>query len=223
MKFSTFLLGGVAFLGLSSAAFAADLIISQPVPSTVLSSGTDWSGFYAGGHVGYGWGDWDYSGTYEPGPTPFTRRGEPEGWLAGVQVGHNWQVDNVVFGLQADLDLAGIEVANPSGANDSLDAFGTLSGRVGLALGSMLPYVKLGAGIGSATGVWQGGEEAHAGAYGWVAGAGLEVAVTDSVSAFVEYDYIGFKTDTFEFTTASGRVDVEGSLQTVKAGLNFRF
>jgi opacity protein-like surface antigen len=222
MKFSTFLLGGVAVLGLGSAAFAADLIIDEPVPATVLSSGTDWSGLYIGAHVGYGWGDWDYSGSFDGTPS-FTRSGEPEGVLGGVQIGHNWQVDNVVLGLQADLDLAGIKVENPSGEYDSLDAFGTLSGRVGLALDSVLPYVKLGAGIGSATGTWAGGEEAQAGAYGWLAGAGLEVAVTDSISAFVEYNYIGFKTDTFEFTTANGRVDVEGSVQTIKTGLNFRF
>ena len=222
MRLATILLGGAAVLGLSSAAFAADLIIAEPA-STVLSSGTDWSGLYAGAHIGYGWGDWDYSGSFGPGPTPFTRSGAPDGVIGGVQIGYNWQVDNVVFGLQADLDLAGITVANPSGQDDSLDAFGTLSGRVGLALGSVLPYVKLGAGIGTATGTWLGGEEAHAAAYGWLAGAGLEVAVTDTVSAFVEYNYVGFKSDTFEFTTANGRVDVEGSVSTVKAGLNFRF
>jgi len=221
MRFSTLLLGGVAFMGLSSAAFAADLIVSEPVPSTVLSSGTDWSGLYIGAHVGYGWGDWDYSGV--TGADPFTFEGvEPEGAIGGVQIGYNWQVDNVVFGLQADLTLAGIEVENPPGSGefDSLDAYGTLSGRVGLALGSVLPYVKLGGLVGTATGSYDGQTD-NAAVYGWLAGAGLEVAVTDQISAFVEYDYIGIKGDTFEFTGAS--VDAKGSVQTVKAGLNFKF
>lgn len=216
MKLSTLLLGGVALLGLSSAAFAADLIVDEPAaPVTVLSSGTDWSGFYAGAHVGYGWGDWDYSGD-------FVQDGvAPEGAIGGVQIGYNWQVDNIVFGLQADLDLAGVKVENFPGEFDSLDAYGTLSGRIGLALGNVLPYVKLGGVLASGTGTFAG-EEVQASSHGWLGGVGVEMAVADNISAFVEYNYMSLESDTFEFA-GPVNVDVDGNVQTIKAGLNFKF
>lgn len=209
MKFSTFLLGGVAALALSSGAFAADLIVDEPAP-TVLSSGTDWSGFYAGFNVGYG------AGTIEA--TDLGLEEDTNGFFGGVQIGYNFQADNIVFGIQSDLALSGVENDDEDPA-DSLDWFGSTTGRVGVALDTILPYVKAGIAYGAGTGTNNDIEDTQT-SVGWTAGLGVEVALSDSMSLFAEYDYYDFGTATFNF---GADVDVDTTLHAVKAGLNFKF
>ncbi len=65
---------------------------------------------------------------------------------------------------------------------------------------------------------------------GWTVGAGVEWAVWENLSAKIEYDYLGFANKPvaldpivgFAFTPQLV-VNVEHSIQTVKAGLNWRF
>jgi outer membrane immunogenic protein len=85
----------------------------------------NWTGFYAGGNIGYGWGKAETDVT-TPGftvdapatgvaPTfpvaipgsAFSESLKPSGWVGGGQIGWNSQFGNWVFGLEADLQASG--------------------------------------------------------------------------------------------------------------------
>ena len=105
--------GPFAALGLSvlatslaTSALAADLPVkAPPVPAVQAVS---WTGLYVGGHAGYAWGRSDGDLTFDPGTGPIVvfdpshRRIDSEGWLAGGQIGFNYQFNSLVFGLEAD-------------------------------------------------------------------------------------------------------------------------
>ena len=69
-------------------------------PPIVVDPSYNWSGFYIGGNVGYGWGDADTS--FNPLPSaaafvnlaPTTLGPDPQGVVGGVQAGYNWQAGN---------------------------------------------------------------------------------------------------------------------------------
>src|SRR5712692_10749932 len=75
----------------------AGTLSAKPVPEPTIPppSTNKWTGFYGGGHVGYGWGRADTS--FTPLPTaasfsdmlPTTLRPDPKGIIAGGQVGYN--------------------------------------------------------------------------------------------------------------------------------------
>jgi len=75
--------------------------IVLPPPST-----NKWTGFYGGGHVGYGWGRADTS--FTPLPTavsffdmlPTTLRPDPRGVIAGGQLGYNKEFTPIVLSAE---------------------------------------------------------------------------------------------------------------------------
>lgn len=72
-----------------------------PPPST-----NKWTGFYGGGHVGYGWGRADTSFTPLPTATSFgdmaptTLRPDPKGVIAGGQIGFNKEFSPLVLSAE---------------------------------------------------------------------------------------------------------------------------
>lgn len=220
MKFSTFLLSGAAILGLGSAAFAADLIVDAPAaPATVLSSSTDWSGFYVGVHGGYGAGVLNLSA---PGFIDADDEDEDvDGFFGGVQLGYNFQSDALLFGVQTDLSLSGIASDEDGGGeDDTIDWLGSTTGRVGFVADSFVPYLKGGIAYAGGTGHALDEEDSQT-HIGWTVGAGLEVAIADNISVFGEYDYYDFGEATYDFTPFDA--DVTSTLNTVKVGLNVGF
>lgn len=216
MKFMSGLLAAAAVAGFSSAAISADLIVQDPIAMAVPSA--DWSGFYVGGHVGYGAGVMNLS-------APFIDADDEAqdvaGYLGGLQLGYNMQMDSVLFGLQTDLSLSGIASDEDGGGeDDTIDWLGSTTARVGIVADSFVPYLKGGVAYGGGTGD-AAGESISKTQFGWTVGAGLEFALTDSISVFGEYDYYNFGSTTYEF--AVGDVDVDTDLHVIKTGLNFRF
>lgn len=65
----------------------------------------DWTGFYIGGNVGYGWGTIDPKGG---------KNFDVNGVLGGGQIGANWQFSQFVLGLETD--IAGRASRAPSAA-----------------------------------------------------------------------------------------------------------
>lgn len=118
----------VAFVAMMAAgsAMAADLPLKAP-PLPVWS----WTGFYAGGNLGYGWASdpstlndststtltrCDNCDTPTPTLTPLgttvtaaagTANVNPNGVIGGLQVGYNWQNNSIVYGLEADIQASG--------------------------------------------------------------------------------------------------------------------
>jgi len=82
----------------AGAAHAADM----PLKAPALRSVYDWTGFYVGGHFGYG------GGSLGPGTNPLPEQGvlfptSVTGLIGGYQVGYNRELANrIVLGIEAD-------------------------------------------------------------------------------------------------------------------------
>ena len=98
------------FLALTGAAIAADP--AEPA--------TDWSGFYIGLNAGYAFTNADFDATATSGsalacgplaecPTSSavaaSRDVDADGFIGGLQVGVNYQMDSIVAGLEADIQF----------------------------------------------------------------------------------------------------------------------
>jgi outer membrane immunogenic protein len=98
----------------------------------------DWSGFYVGGHAGYG--DVDDDGFFASSVDLSFGGGA---FVTGGQVGWNWQHDDWVFG--AEVDISSLDWRDPSVREERYIAdanyLSTLRGRVGWADGNVLFYV----------------------------------------------------------------------------------
>ena len=176
-----------------------------------------WTGVYVGVHAGGGWADLGVGDT-------------GTGFIGGGQVGFNYQVNQWVWGLEADISGSGIKnnlatIGTPFGpitANFNWNSLTTLTPRFGYAFNNWLVYGKVG-------GAWADvsvsvnapfGFSSSAGgtASGWVAGVGAEYAFRNNWSAKVEYNHFDFGSDGGTFITGN-----TVTLNTVKAGVNYHF
>lgn len=190
-----------------------------------------WTGFYLGGHVGYG------TGTFGDGTQPLPSQGvffphSLTGLIAGYQAGYNWQLsNNVVLGLEADVSLTSPldrPQLRPAPFNTTFDYFGTVHGRVGYAFGSLLPYVTGGLAFGgthidlndAAGGPLVRRGRAH---LGWAVGAGVEVALRDGWSSKLEYTHLHLGAQTYGLADIPlPDVRVAPDIHTVRLGLNYK-
>jgi outer membrane immunogenic protein len=104
----------ISALALSAAgASAADMAVKAP-PMAAPVMIYNWTGFYIGGNIGYGWGQADNS--FGPLPTaaqfvnllPLSLDSKPQGVIGGAQIGYNWQAGRFVYGLEADIQGADV-------------------------------------------------------------------------------------------------------------------
>ena len=159
----------------------------------------DWSGFYIGGHAGVGN---VHSDGFFATSLDLTFGGN--GFLAGAQIGWNFQHGNLVFGIESDFssfrwkDVNLREEHYIAEANRLL----TFRGRVGWADDNVLFYATGGlahlraqvlTSIGGLDPDQQGNEDRkNVSSYGGVAGVGLEWGVTRNVSIRAEALYLFF-------------------------------
>ena len=121
--------------------------------------GFSWTGFYVGGHLGYG--DGEFNGIFDSGELPgfpeFVARGplDVEGFLGGVQAGYNVQLGMWVLGVEGDIsfldesDKAFDPDPGPGPDTDqvraNLDTLGTLRVRGGPTFGRTFVFGTVGA------------------------------------------------------------------------------
>lgn len=139
----------LAALGLSTAlASAADMPLKAPPMAAPVASVYSWTGFYIGGHVGYGWGHTSNDSYTTAGVFLDNTTSDPSGAFGGGQIGYNWQVSpNWLIGIEADgsvSDIKGTSVGcTATGCASGLgttDDFGTVRGRVGYIINNVLLY-----------------------------------------------------------------------------------
>jgi outer membrane immunogenic protein len=197
-----------------------------------------WTGFYIGGHLGYGWGTSSSfnnpdlgNGDAFDGADGFSIN--PNGGLAGVSLGYNWQTDAFVFGVEGDLGYLGADDGDRNAlgfANAEYGVYGTLTARIGYAEDRWMFYAKGGlafADIENNAGAIAGGvvtaadfTHAHEVRAGWALGAGVEFAFQRDLSMKIEYLYMDFEGD--RSTNIDGDVfGHENDIHTVKVGLNY--
>ncbi|WP_439375480.1 outer membrane beta-barrel protein [Bradyrhizobium sp. DASA03120] len=186
------------------------------VPPAVWS----WTGGYFGGHVGGGYGRTSFSDPY--GPSIYGDVVDTPVFLAGAQIGYNWQRDRWVFGLElnasgaisdgANTCLAASGVIVSANCNAGPDVFVTGTGRLGYTFGPQghtLAYLKAGVAWQHNRGDIANGNEFYSATYpygrapqnathfdynriGGIIGAGVEHALTPAWSVNIGYDYLRF-------------------------------
>ena len=153
-------------LNVANRADVADLSLPLPVKAPTTPSGYDWSGFYAGGRVGYAWGTSNWTASTPGAPNvsgsldlfqPFDAFKDTGSFSQGLQAGYNYMLPNrIVIGAEADVTFpgfpnnAGISIGGTSnltsptlGAetfSETVLTSGTVRGRIGYAPGSWLFY-----------------------------------------------------------------------------------
>jgi outer membrane immunogenic protein len=236
---------GIAVLAsaLATQALAADLPVYTKAPPIVPV--WTWTGFYVGGNAGYSWGrastNFAESSSSTSVVTATTTSGSPlagngltattaasalgsassnmNGWLGGIQAGYNWQLQQWVFGVEADIQATGQKddplfcgtIGCPAGSlfgtsTTKLPWFGTLRGRGGFTwnvapnrpiwfyLTGGLAYGEVDASYaGGIVGGPTGAVNVNSTRTGWTVGAGGEGRLGDSNWTLkVEYLYMDF-------------------------------
>lgn len=249
------------FPGGASAADMAARYTKAPIvaPAPVFS----WTGFYIGGSAGGHWGEDRLTTTTAPAnfvtgvATALDAASgtalRPQGWIAGVQGGYNWQVNQFVVGIEADaswLDgtssravVFGPLGPGPAGTfmTDSVKAtfLATVRGRAGVAFDRGLIYVTGGAAFGELKttdtfgfpAAFLDATSATTHRTGWTVGAGTEYAFTNNWSVKAEYLYVDLGTVNIGLAcTAAPCVAVNDSVvhhryteNIGRIGLNYRF
>jgi outer membrane immunogenic protein len=233
--FGKILVAATAALASCGVAQAAD--IARPVyqaPPVVVAY--NWSGFYIGGNLGYGWGNQNGSALGLEASEGI------DGWFAGGQIGWNWQAPGSpwVWGFEVDSQFGNIGIDrlfatrgnNAIGVWSSLDYFGTARLRLGYAWDRVMFYGTGGLAWGTneiggsllvngTTFNNAGTSNSHV---GWTLGAGFEWALIDNWTAKVEYLYLNLGNENYFPNTIAGLgFDADLDVHTVKVGLNYRF
>ncbi|WP_234682988.1 outer membrane protein [Bradyrhizobium monzae] len=236
---------GIMALGLSAPASAADLA-ARPytkAPPPVVAPIYDWTGFYIGANGGWGQsrGCLNFDTTIGTVPGGCATR---SGGLVGGQVGYRWQMNQFVFGLEAQGDWADIKNTRVTLADPLLsttaktDGIGLFTAQLGWAWNASLLYVKGGGAVTSNrldlfnnfTGV--GLDSASHTRWGGALGVGWEYGFTPNWTVGVEYDHLWMGNDTHTFLGAGlvapggavllgERVSQDVDMVTIR--LNYRF
>lgn len=209
-----------AFLSLAVSAQAADLFRPAQPP---LATMDNWSGVYIGLNAGHAWGDLS---TAVPGVVSLS--GDYDGWLAGAQIGANFQRDQLVFGVEADIqasDLDHSESALGFTAENQLSWFSTLRGRAGFDMNGIMPYLTGGLAFGRNNfrlATAEGAISESKTHVGWTVGGGVEAALSETWSVKAEYLYVDLGSETY-LSQLDGGFDADADFHALRVGVNWRF
>lgn len=236
-------------MGGTNLTLAADL--SRPAPPPVYKApppppAFSWTGFYIGGNVGGAWGQSTVTDSLTG--LNFSTGNSNGVFVGGGQVGANYQISNVVLGVEGDFDWAannnsafsGVVVPGPGGGNTFAAGVNNgwitlLTGRLGIAVDRVLFYGKGGgAWVGNSgftvTDVTTGASlitSSNNSSSGWTAGGGVEWAFAGNWTVKAEYDYVGLSDASFTVPAglplAGDTFTAKRDIQMVTVGVNYLF
>lgn len=228
------LLGSTAiYLLLPLTAFAADLPKRNTAPVAPIAA-TTWTGFYFGANAGVGFDRFSADGD-KKGNDFYDYNLRKTSVAFGLQGGYNYQINNIVVGVEADITAApwmkkvgqtfeDSKLKASRTAEGRINAVGSLRGRIGFAFDKTLVYATAGVGVVSSS-----FSDAKIGVddktkFVAVGGVGVEQKLTSNISAGVEGlmfaksgNTITNAKNTRTTTYSTGNVGV------VRAKLNFSF
>ena len=242
----------------AASAHAADLPIAAPgapPAPAYMPAFYNWTGFYFGGHVGVGFVTDNLTQTVATAlePAGMLTRVDGYGVVGGAQLGVNFEFRPWVIGVEATWSASDISGSRtyPTFVGGAFERaastpkqFATAAGRFGYAFNDLLVYGKAGfawtevdyfesvltAAAMPANAFSQ--QFVRDSRIGFVAGAGLEYAFTEHLSAKVEYDFLDFGSANYIFTgliapggVAVGPVQITNTsyVHFITIGLNYRF
>jgi outer membrane immunogenic protein len=187
--------------------------VSDAAAPALMAPALIWQGFYAGGFGGK-----EFVRGHILSPTQSTRTSYDQSF-AGLYGGYNWQSGALVLGIEGDWARSPFNVG---------DGLFTLRGRAGLAFENVLVYAT--AGVGSQS--WAlvrifTREVIEQEYFGWVAGGGVEIKFSDSISSKLEVLYFDAGQERYNFPAGasygpvSATYDVENILY--RAGVSYHF
>ncbi len=204
----------------ASVAAAADLPYRAPL-TPFMPAAANWSGCYVGGHVGGGWSWTTFRTTANTSAFGDFGVGDgfdnpAAGYVAGGQVGCNYQMGRMVYGIEgsyAASDIKGTYTSafgtDPDTYTHRITSIATVTGRFGMAFDQWLFYTKLGwAGAWNKVSVVDStipgvGADAHW-HNGVTIGSGTEYAITRNWIVGFESSYYRFESKSYELGDASG-------------------
>lgn len=224
---------------LATGAMAADLAPKPYVKAPPMVAAVyNWTGFYIGGNIGYSWGrSRDNSTLTTPAGVVLFASSDSanmNGVIGGAQIGYNWQMQNWVWGLEADIqgsDQKGSRLftcpvgvctppfgvvavfpgpAVPVTLDQKLSWFGTVRGRVGiLATPTVLFYATGGLAYGEVKTTETIGAAAAVFSssdtrFGYTVGAGVEGVIGGNWTAKLEYLWVDLGRTSGSYATAIG-------------------
>ena len=242
----------VAAAGITAAAgFAADL----PAPAAPHShyappppAHYDWSGIYFGGSIGVGMAEDLVTATTTTALLNASTQTKvsPYAVIGGPQAGFNLEFAPIVVGVEATWTASDLSdnqtvptlsaVTPQEESRSATHWYATATGKIGFAANDLLFYAKGGA-------AWMHVDYAQltlnpggslnaqqlitANRSGWTAGGGIEYAFNENLSAKLEYDFLDFGTQNYNFNTLNGGaglpVSIKSETHMLTAGMNYRF
>jgi outer membrane immunogenic protein len=218
----------------SAADMAARPYVKAPAP---IAAVYNWTGFYVGGHVGWGEAKQDWFLIQNAVGFGFSK----DGVIAGGYAGYNWQLgSNFVLGAEfegswSDLQQGNVPctIGQAAICRNDVNWLGSVRGRAGVAFNQVLFYAAGGWAFADASHDRQflplGGGPFTSGVSdtrdGWVAAVGVEWAFAGNWIGRVQYDHYDFGTKTYLMPALSNVSDTRVSLtvDTVRVGLGYKF
>jgi outer membrane immunogenic protein len=211
------LLASAALVAFAGAASAADMPARMATKAVPYLAVYNWTGFYVGANLGYGWAR-DTAGGAST---------NLNGVIGGGQIGYNWQMNNLVVGLETDFQGSG-QKASASGVGFSVTErvryFGTVRGRIGYAWDRTLLYATGGyayTNVGGDLTVGAVTASTNTTKSGYTVGAGLEYAFAGPWSAKIEYLYVDSGTTSLTLAGITSDVRIKNNI--ARVGINYRF
>jgi outer membrane immunogenic protein len=231
-----------------SASYAADLPVKAPPMAPAVAF--TWTGFYIGANLGGAWSKFDGTSSiagnaFIADTTLSGSSSNTSGVIGGGQVGYNWQFNNFVLGIEADIQgssqnrtdtfVCGIACTLTNEAR--LNSFATVRGRIGFtpwersliyftggwAWMNASDTVTLNLGAASAS------FDTSNSRSGWTVGGGWEYMFLDHWSAKVEYLYLRSEdidgSTTLPAVLGGGTLAATGHFtnNVVRVGVNYHF
>jgi high affinity Mn2+ porin len=204
--------------------------ISMPLKALPIAN-YDWSGFYVGGHVGYGRG---YGRNILSDPNPTTANSSFGSLFGGLQFGYNYLLPSrLLLGIEGDISFPnylddGIVSARTtpfSSVTEKLDFVSTVRGRAGYAFDHWLFYATGGFAWSQArflegSSLTGNEDKVLRMRTGWALGAGAELAIAPGWTARLEYLYDRLGKASGTFPSGTGFESTTVDLNSVRLGLN---
>jgi outer membrane immunogenic protein len=216
---------------------------------------------WAGANVGLNFSTYDYENKGDGASFDGVDQSALEVWAAtndkksdngvgfGIKAGYNWQTNNFVYGVLADLTYVDAEIKSesPEGINgdsysykrvDKLNWLATVRGKAGVVLNGFLPYVSAGLAVADVENKHQTitccptlyESSKNDTEVGYVIGVGVEKKFNEHLGISFDYSYIdlgksrGNARGIVDGNAANpSRVKLDNELTLISLGLNYYF
>jgi opacity protein-like surface antigen len=213
-----------ALLLAPSLANATDLLPPRQAQPVIPAEPLTWQGFYIGGNLG---------AAFDPNNLSITDLSAAQdlklnfssgtAFMGGVQGGYNWQANNLLLGIEGDVDFA-----------NNIDYLASVRGRLGWATPNWLFYGTAGAAFIDTNTSFMVASAANGPTSfkfgttdtGFVGGGGIDYKISPNISVGVEGLYYNFGSDKQTFVAGANEPFVlkdDLDFAVVRARLNFHF